>query len=206
MKSVLFALLYRRWTCALCLVGLLVLLSACGDVTQGGPATWKNYQGSGFRMSYLSSWDVATKDVYLGTSYPQLEMLPGMAFTNTASPATFVQVAYAQDKTGKASLSSLLRAFMQDSLKPSGAVAPVSVKTLASEHWSQIAVEKQVKVSYETGSSTVTVKETALGIKRSIGPQSTEIYLIIYQDATSTYNQTNQRFFTRMLNSFHFVE
>jgi hypothetical protein len=59
-------------------------------------------------------------------------------------------------------------------------------------------------VSLPDGSSQK-VKETALGVSYPVSAKQTEVYLILYQDADNTYSTTNHDFFSRMVNSFHFV-
>src|ERR1700680_2399739 len=89
----------RAWLWCLSLAGLVILLSACGDnnQSQAKPAVWTNYQGQAFAMNYFSSWGVATKDLYLGTSYPQLEMMQGIAFTSPDNGT--IQVVYAENSS-----------------------------------------------------------------------------------------------------------
>ncbi len=192
----------RSWLWSLALVGLLMLLSSCGDSTPSAkPATWTNYQGKAFVMNYFSSWGVATKDLYLGTSYPQLEMLQGMAFTSPESATTFVQVVYAENTDGKASVSDLLRKYILGTLKQPVAASSLTKTTLAGETWSQGVIEKQVSTN---NASTVLIKKAALGVNHVVNANKKEIYLIIYQDETSSFDKTAQDFFTRMVNSFRF--
>jgi hypothetical protein len=93
----LIARLSRMFYLPFYLVVVLIVLSSCsGDTsTATAPPVWKNYQGSAFTLSYLSNWEVATKDVYPGSRYPQLEMLQGTAFVKQANATSFLQVAYA---------------------------------------------------------------------------------------------------------------
>lgn len=199
----------RKWLWHLCLPALLVVLSSCSflglGATPAKPAVWTNYQGKMFAMNYFTDWDVATKDMYLGTSYPQLELLQGMVFANQGSPTTFVQVVYAGSTTGDASISDLLRKHILGTDSQPLAAANLTNTTLAGVTWSQGVVEKQISSTGSPGGSQVQVKETALGVSYPVKANQTEVYLIIYQDATSTYDQTNHDFFTRMMNSFHFV-
>ena len=192
----------RAWLWCLSLAGLVILLSACGDnnSSQARPAVWTNYQGQAFAMNYFSSWGVATKDLYLGTSYPELEMMQGIAFTSPDNgTTTFVQVVYAENSSGKASINDLLRKYILGSLKQPVAASSLTTTTLAGETWSQGTVEKTVN-----GSATQ-VKETALGISYKAHSGKAELYLIIYQTDASTAGKTYQDFFARMVNSFQFA-
>lgn len=200
MKRAFIPLVHRSWFCVLCLLWLLVALSSCGDASS--PPVWKNYQGTAFTMNYFSNWDVAAKDFYLGTHYPPLEMMQGMVFTKQGNETTFVQVVYAENTNGKASVSDLLRKFILGSLQQPVAASSLTTTALAGDDWSQGVVEKQVSVN---NGSQVSVKETALGVQHAVSPNQTEIYIIIYQDTVSAYDQTKHDFFTRMVNSFHFV-
>ncbi len=191
--------------CSLLCLFLLVLLSACslfGGDAPPKPAVWTNYQGDMFAMNYFTDWDLATKDMYLGTSYPALEMLQGMIFSDQGSTTTFVQVVYASDSTGHASVSDFLSQHLLGTVKQPASVAQLTTTTLAGETWSQGVVEKQVNITGNPGGAQVQVRETALGVSYSLS--ATQIYFIVYQDAVSTYATTNHTFFTRMLNSFKF--
>jgi len=200
----LIARLSRMFYLPLSLVVVLVVLSSCsgGASTTAAPPVWKNYQGSAFTLSYLSNWEVATKDVYLGTRYPQLEMLQGMAFVKQANAITFLQVAYAGRTSSAVSAKGIMLKFLLGSSSHPAAPSSLSQTTLAGETWFQGTVEKQVS---QGNGSPLSVKETALGIDRTISSNKTEIYLIFYQDAASTYSQNVQNFFTRMVKSFQFV-
>ena len=192
----------RAWLWCLSLAGLVILLSACGDnnQSQAKPAVWTNYQGQAFAMNYFSSWGVATKDLYLGTSYPQLEMMRGIAFTSPDNgTTTLVQVVYAENSSGKASINDLLRKYILGSLKQPVAASSLTTTTLAGETWSQGTVEKTVN-----GSATQ-VKETALGVSYKVHSSKAELYLIIYQADASAAGKTYQDFFARMVNSFQFA-
>ncbi len=201
----------RVWLYSLGLPALLIMLSSCSffgptaSVSPAKPATWISYHGKAFMMNYLTSWDVATKDLYLGTSYPQLEILQGMIFSDRGSATTFVQVVDAQNPGAKASVSDLLRAYILGTTKHPLSAANLTTTTIAGEAWSQGSVEKQVSATGAPGGSMLAVKETALAVSHTGKNGQPEMYLIIYQDATSSYNKTNQTFFTRMLNSFHFA-
>lgn len=201
----LIARLSRMFYLSLCLVVVLVVLSSCsGDTsTTAAPPVWKNYRGSAFTLSYFSNWEVATKDVYLGTRYPRLEMLQGMAFVKQANATTFLQVAYAARTSKAASVKDImLTTFLLGSSGHPAAPSSLSQITLAGETWYQGTVEKQVS---QGDGSTLLVKETVLGIDRTISSNNTEIYLILYQDAAGTYSQNVHDFFTRMVKSFQFV-
>ncbi len=209
MSSVLVSRRTEKWFWYLCLPVLLVGLSSCSFFGLGAappkPAVWTNYQGKMFTMNYFTNWDVGTKDMYLGTSYPQMEMLQGIDFANQGSLTSFVRVVYAENTNGKASVSDLLSKYILGTVTQPLPASSLTNTTLAGETWSQGIAEKQVSSTGDTGGSLVQVKETALGVSYKVGTNSTELYLLIYQDATSTYNQTNHDFFTRMMNSFHFA-
>jgi hypothetical protein len=187
---------------------LLLMLSSCSFFGLGAspakPAVWTSYRGQAFSMSYFSNWELATKDLYLGTSYPQLEMLQGMVFSDQGSATTFVQVVYADNVGGSASVSDLLCKYVLGTLKQPLAPSSLTTTTLAGETWSQGSVEKQVSSTGAPGGSMLAVKEAALGVSYTVNAHQTKVYLIIYQDASGTFNTTNHNFFTRMLNSFHF--
>lgn len=199
------------WLYALGLPALLMLLSSCsffGPTASASPAksaSWTSYHGKAFTMNYLTNWDVASKDLYLGTSYPQLEMLQGMIFSEQSSATTFVQIVDAQNPGAKASASDLLRDYILGTTKQPLSAANLTTTTLAGETWSQGTVEKQVSASGTPGGSMLAVKETALAVSHTGTNGQPVVYLIIYQDATSSYDKTNQTAFIRMLNSFHFA-
>ena len=199
----LIARLSRMFYLPLCLAVILIVLSSCsgGTSTTTAPPVWKSYQGSAFTLSYLSNWEVATKDLYLGTHYPQLEMLQGMAFVKQGNAATFLQVVYAVRTSSAASAKDIMLKFLLGSSGHPATVSSLSQTALAGETWYQGTVEKQVS---QGNGSTLSVKETVLGIDRTISSKSTEIYLIFYQDAASTYSQNVRDFFTRMVKSFQF--
>lgn len=155
-------------------VALLVLSSCSGGTAAAPPPVWKNYQGSAFTLSYLSNWEVATKDFYLGTQYPQLEMLQGMAFIKQGSATTFLQVEYAVRTSSLASAKDIMLKFLLGSSDHPASASSLSQMMLAGESWYQGTVEKQVS----QGGSTLSIKETVLGIDRTISPKSTEIYLL----------------------------
>lgn len=201
MRRVFVASTSRFWLCCLSLIGLLIVLSSCGS-PPAKPAVWTNYQGNAFAMNYLNSWGVGTKDLYLGTNYPQLEMLHGMAFTSPDNAATFVQVVSAANTDGKASVSDLLRKGILGTPQKPAEASSLTTTQLDGVTWSQSSVEKQV--SLPDGSSQK-VKETALGVSYPVSAKQTEVYLILYQDADNTYSTTNHDFFSRMVNSFHFA-
>lgn len=196
----------RHWPGYFALSLLLFVLCSCSFFGLGAapPPVWTHYQNQAFTMDYITSWSPATKDLYFGTSYPQLEMLQGMIFTEQSSATTFVQVVYASATNSNASVSNLLCKYILGTLKQPLASSNLTTIKLAGETWSQGVVEKQVSSTGSPGGSPQTVKETALGVSYTVSAGKTEIYLIIYQDATSTYSQTNHDFFTRMVNSFHF--
>ena len=179
------------------------MLSACGaSAPPAKPAVWTNYQGSAFAMNYYSSWGIGTKDLYLGTKYPQLEMLQGMAFTSPDNAETFVQVISGANANGKASVSDMLRMYILGTQQKPVAVSSLTTTKLDGVTWSQSSVEKQVSL---TNGSMQKVKETALGVSYPVSAKQTEIYLILYQDATNTYSTTSHDFFSRMVSSFQFV-
>lgn len=188
------------------LLGLLVLLalSACSgaSTTSAPPPAWKNYQSQLFTMSYLSNWQITTKDLYLGTRYPQLEMLNGMAFTRQGGATTFLQVTYATKTASAVSAKDIMLKFLLGSAAHPAAAASLSTTTLDGASWYQGTAEKQAS---QPDGSTVTVKETVLGIDHATSAGGAEIYLIVYQDAVNTYGQTERDFFQRMVTSFHFA-
>lgn len=193
----------RFWLWCLVLTGLLVVLSACGaSAPPAKPAVWTNYQGNVFAMNYFSSWGVGTKDLYLGATYPQLEMLQGMAFTSPDSATTFVQVVSAANTNGKVSVSDLLSKHVLGTPTAPVATTKFTTTTLGGVTWTQGVGEKQV-----TGNdgSTVTVQETALGVSRVVSAGKTEIYLLLYQNQTGSAGQAAQSYLTRMVNSFKFA-
>jgi len=192
----------RSWLWCLALTGLLVVLSACGASAPPRPAVWTNYQGSAFAMNYFSSWGVGTKDLYLGTSYPQLEMLQGMAFTSPDTSTTYVQVIYAANTDGKASVSDLLSKHILGTQTAPVAASKLTTTTLGGETWTQGVVEKQV---VGADGSAATIQETALGVSHVVSPKQTEIYLIIYQNQTGSAASAAQSYLTRMVNSFKFA-
>ena len=149
-------------------------------------------------MNYFSNWSVATKDLYLGTHYPPLEMLQGMIFTSGGAPTTYLQVAYAISTDKTASAKDILLKFLLNASPAPG----LSTTTLDNETWYQGSIEKQVK---QSNGSLLALKETALGINHKVSAQQTKIYLIFYQDAASTYTRDTHDFFERMVNSFHFA-
>ncbi len=187
----------------LCFVIVLAFLSSCSDAstTREPPPqpVWRNYQGQAFTMSYFSNWDVATKDFYLGTRYPPLEMLQGEIFTRSGA---FLQVAYATKTNKQASAQDILLKFLLNSSTRSAAKSSLSTITLDKATWYQGTVAKQVK---QKDGTVLAVEETALGIDRKTSSKSAEIYLILYQDNASSYPQNTHDFFERMVNSFQFV-
>jgi hypothetical protein len=192
----------RVWLWCLSLMGLVILVSACGDSAPppARPAVWTPYQGQAFAMTYLNSWGVATKDLYLGTSYPELEMLQGMAFTSPDNgTTTFLQVVSAEDSSGKASVQGLLLKYILGTSTQPVAASSLTTTTLAGETWSQGTVEKT------DNGSTTQVKETALGVKHKAPSGKTELYVIIYQADASTAEKIYQDFFARMMDSFQFA-
>src|SRR5579875_84658 len=194
--------LTRIFYLSLCFsVALLVLSSCSGGTTITPPPVWKNYQGSAFTLSYLSNWEVATKDFYLGTQYPQLEMLQGMVFIKQGSASTFLQVEYAVRTNSLASAKDIMLKFLLGSSGHPAPASSLSQTILAGENWYQGTVEKRVS----QGGSTLSIKETVLGVDRVISSKSTEIYLLFYQDVASTYSQNVHDFFTRMVKSFRFA-
>jgi hypothetical protein len=185
------------------LVGLLIVLSACGASSPPAkPAVWTKYQNDTFAMNYFSNWGVGTKDLYLGTSYPELEMLHGMAFTSPDNATTFVQVISGTNTSGKASVSDLLRQAVLGTPQKPAASASLTTTTLDGVTWSQSSIEKQATTA---DGSSQTVKETALGISYPAGAKQPVVYLILYQDAVNTYSTTSHDVFSRMVNSFRFV-
>jgi hypothetical protein len=191
----------RSWLLCLALTGLLAVLSACG-APPAKPAVWTNYQGNVFAMNYYSSWGVGTKDLYLGTSYPQLEMLQGMAFTSPDTSTTFVQVIYSANTDGKASVSDLLTKHILGTQTAPVAATKLTTTTLGGVTWTQGVVQKQVTAA---DGSTSNVQETALGVSRVVSAGQTEIYLIIYQNQTGSSASAAQSYLTRMINSFKFA-
>ncbi len=196
--------LLARISCSFLGVLVPIVLSSCSGATTTriSPPVWTNYRGNAFTINYLSNWDVATKDLYLGTRYPQLEMLRGTVFTRQGASTTFLQVVYAVRTSNTASAKDIMLKFLLGSPSHSAAASSLSTTTLAGENWYQGSIEKQVS---QGDGPTVAVKEMVLGIDHATGGKSTEIYLIFYQDATSTYTQNTRDFFQRMLTSFHFV-
>jgi hypothetical protein len=200
----LLARLARVYGPFLCFVMLLATLSSCSDAstTSASPApppVWKNYQGLAFTMSYFSNWDAATKDFYLGTRYPPLEMLQGEIFTRSGA---FLQVAYAVKTNKQASVQDIMLKFLLNASAQPAAKSSLSTTTLDKATWYQGTVTKQAKQSNGT---VLAVEETALGIDRKTGSKSDEIYLILYQDSASSYPQNTRDFFERMVNSFQFA-
>ena len=205
MTNTAFARLTRISWPSLCFSMLLLALTACSDsttatTTNAPPPVWTNYQSHVFTMNYFSSWNAATKDFYLGTHYPQLEMLQGESFTK--GETTFLQVAYAVDTSGKASAKDIMLTFLLNSSSAPAKTSSLTTTTLAKETWYQGSVEKQIT---QSNGAQVSVKETVLGMDRKIGPKSTEVYLIFYQDSPGTYAQNTHDFFQRMVNSFQFA-
>lgn len=183
---------------------LLVVLSSCSGtaVKNAPPPVWTHYQGNTFALGYFSNWSVSTKDLYLGTRYPPLEMLQGETFTRNNAATAFLQVVYAMPTNSKASAQDIMLKFLLNSSPQAAAPSSLSKITLAQETWYQGSVEKQVKQSNGTP---LTIKQTALGIDRKNSAGKAEVYLIIYQDSTDTYAQDTHDFFERMVNSFQFV-
>jgi hypothetical protein len=188
----------------LCFVILLALLSSCSNASTTSappapPPVWKNYQGNAFTMSYFSNWSTATKDFYLGTRYPPLEMLQGEIFTRNGA---FLQVAYAMKTNKQASAQDIMLKFLLNPSTQPAAKSSLSTTTLDKATWYQGTVTKQVK---QRNGTVLAVEETALGIDRKTGPKSDGIYLIFYQDNASSYPQNTRDFFERMVNSFQFA-
>lgn len=198
----------RNWLWCLSLPALLMVLSSCAFFGSGAPpakpATWTNYQSQVFAMNYYTSWNVSTRGLYLGTSYPPLEALQGMIFSDQGSPTTFVQVVYAENTDGKASISDLLSKYILGTVQQPVAASSLTTTTLAGQTWSQGTLEKQVSSSGAPGGSALKVKETALGVSTALSSGKQEVFLIVYQDSSSTYSQTQHDYFTRMVNSFQF--
>jgi len=199
----------KQWSWWVCLPGLLVVLSSCslfgGETPPQNPPAWTNYQGKDFTMNYFSNWDIGTKDLYLGTSYPQLELLQGTSIIKHGVSLPLVQVVHANNPGGGTTLNDILLKFILGSPKKPVATTSLTSTTLAGESWSQGSVEKQMNVSNGSNKQTVSVKETALGINHTVAPNKTEIYIIILQDAASTYDKTDHDTFERMVKSFHFA-
>ncbi len=207
MTNTVFTRLQRISWPILCFSLLLLVLNACSDastptttVTNAPPPVWTNYQSNVFTMNYFSNWNAATKDFYLGTHYPPLEMLQGEVFTRSST--TFLQVAYAPDTNNKGSAKDIMLKFLLNSSTAPATTASLSKITLAKETWYQGSIAKQAT---QSNGEQVQVKETVLGIDRKISSKSTEVYLIFYQDSASTYAQNTQSFFQRMVNSFQFA-
>lgn len=184
----------------LCLAVTLGILSSCSGTAakKAPPPVWTHFQGSAFAMNYFSNWSIATKDLYLGTHYPPLEMLQGMLFTSGSASTTYLQVSYATSTSKTASAKDIMLKF----LLTSSSASSLSTTTLDNETWYQGSLEKQVK---QSDGSLLSIKETALGVNHKTSAHNTEIYLIFYQDAASTYTQNTRAFFERMVNSFHFM-
>jgi hypothetical protein len=125
-----------------------------------------------------------------------------MAFVKQANAPTFLQVAYAARISGATSAKAIMLTFLLGSSDHPAAPSSLSQITLAGETWYQGTVQKQVS---QGNGSPLSVKETVLGIDRTISSNKTEIYLILYQDAAGTYSQNVHDFFTRMVKSFQFV-
>lgn len=182
---------------------LLVVLSACFEASNSvsAPPVWKNQHTQLFSMDYMNNWNVSTKDLYLGASSPQLEMLQGMLFTRVEDPAASLHVLYAiRPNNTVSSRDLMLKLFLGSSQHPMQA-SSLSITALNGEHWYQGTMEKQVK---QSDGSTLAVKETVLGIDHAISANKTELYFIICQDTTSSYAKTSHDYFERMVKSFHF--
>lgn len=196
----LVAHLARVCCLCLCLVVASGILSSCSDAAakKSPPPVWTNFQSNAFTMNYFSNWSVATKDLYLGTHYPPLEMLQGMLFTSAGAPSTYLQVAYAISSDKTASAKDILLKFLLNASPTPG----LSTTILDNETWYQGSIKKQAR---QSNGSLLALKETALGVNHKVSARQTEIYLIFYQDAASTYTQNTHDFFERMVNSFHFA-
>jgi len=200
----LLARLARVYGPLLCFVVLLATLSSCSNASTTStpptpPPVWKNYQGQAFTMSYFSSWGAATKDFYLGTRYPPLEMLQGEIFTRNGA---FLQVAYAVKMDKQANAQDIMLKFLLNAATQPATKASLSTTTLDKATWYQGTVTKQVKQSNGT---VLAIEETAFGIDRRTGSKSSEMYFIFYQDTASSYPQNTRDFFERMVNSFQFA-
>jgi hypothetical protein len=206
MNRVFFVARIKPYIGGLCLVLLFSLLCSCSFFGLGAtpPPVWTNYTGQAFTMNYMTNWTPATKDLYLGTSYPQLEMLQGTIFSEQGNATTFVQVVYANATGTKASVNDLLSEYILGTVKQPFATTNLSAVTLAGQTWTQGVVQKTVSSTGGPGGSTDQVKETALGVSYAPSANQTIIYLILYQDVTGNFGQTNKDYFTRMVNSFHF--
>jgi hypothetical protein len=186
---------------------LLVSLSSCSffgagaPTIQAAPPVWTSYQSTLFTMKYFSNWDVATKDFYLGTHYPQLEMLQGTLFTKQGASTTFLQVAYATKINKAASAKDIMLKFLLASSTQPAAASSLSTTMLSGETWYQGSIEKQIT---QSDGPKLEMQETALGVDRTTSSGSTEIYLIFYQDTTRTFDQNTHDFFERMIQSFQF--
>lgn len=184
-------------------LALLVVLSACFEAsnTVSAPPVWKNQRSQLFSMDYMSNWDVSTKDLYLGASSPQLEMLQGTLFTRVEDPAASLHVLYAARPNNTVSARDLMLKFFLGSLQHPLQPSSLSTTTLNGKRWYRGSMEKQVK---QSDGSTITVKETVLGVDHTISATKSELYFIIYQDATNSYAKTTHDYFERMVKSFHF--
>ncbi|GHO60952.1 hypothetical protein [Ktedonobacter robiniae] len=184
-------------------LALLVVLSACFEASNAvsAPPVWKNQRTQLFSIDYMNNWNISTKDLYLGASSPQLEMLQGTLFTSVEDPVASLHVLYAARPNNTVSSRDLMLKFFLGSSQHPLQASSLSTITLNGERWYQGSIEKQVK---QSDGSTLAAKETVLGINHSISTNKTELYFIIYQDATSSYAKTSHDYFERMVKSFRF--